>query len=141
MGRVMAVDWGRRRVGVALSDPTKLLACPRPTLQDLATPRLLDALERMAREEEVETVIVGLPAHMDGREGESAKGARELGEALVARLPGVSLVFVDERLSTRQARDLLHEKGERARKSSGRLDQMAAAVLLQAYLDGERPNG
>lgn len=139
MGRVMAVDWGRRRVGVALSDPTKLLACPRPTLQDLDTPRLLAALEKMAKEEEVETVLVGLPAHMDGREGDSAKEARTLGESLVARLPGVNLLFVDERLSTRQARDLLHEKGEKARKASGRIDQMAAAVLLQAYLDGENP--
>lgn len=135
----MALDWGARRVGVALSDPTNTLACPRPVLEASDRRRLVSELERMAREEEIGLILVGLPAHMDGREGESAAGARKLGEELGGRLPGVEVRYLDERLTTRQARDLLALRGERVRKGSGRLDQVAAAILLQAYLDGAGP--
>ncbi len=136
----MAIDWGRRRVGVALSDPTGTLASPRPTLEGEPRHRLLDALRTLVVKEEVETVVVGLPANMDGTEGPSAREARRLGADLRERLPpGVRLLFVDERLSTLQARGLLASRGERARKRTGRLDQMAAAILLQAWLDGENP--
>lgn len=132
----MAVDWGARRVGVALSDPTNTLASPRPVLEAADRPRLLADLERMARQEEVSTILVGLPAHMDGREGTSAEGARALGQELLRRMPWVEVRYLDERLTTRQARDLLALRGERVKKGSGRLDQVAAAILLQSYLDG-----
>ncbi len=136
MGRVMAIDWGRRRVGVALSDETATLARPLPTLDGSSVKQLLDELSAIALREEARTIVVGLPANMDGSEGESAAAARKLGASLAQRLPGVSVVFLDERLSTKEARDILIERGERARKKSGRVDQVAAALLLQSYLDG-----
>ncbi len=136
MGRVMAIDWGRRRVGVALSDETATLARPLPTLDGSSPKRLLEELSAIAAKEEAGTIVVGLPANMDGTEGESAAEARKLGASLKERLPAVNVVFLDERLSTKEARDILIEHGERARKKSGRVDQVAAALLLQSYLDG-----
>lgn len=132
----MAVDWGRRRVGVALSDPSRMLATPRPVLPGGNRRKLVEALRTLALAEGVDTVLVGLPLHMDGSEGESAQEARLLGDALARRIPGVAVRFVDERLSTLEAREILASRGERTRKSSGRLDEVAAALLLQAWLDG-----
>jgi len=132
----MAVDWGRRRVGVALSDPSRMLASPRPVLPGGNRRELVERLRTLALSEGVDTVLVGLPAHMDGSEGESAQEARRLGDDLARRIPGVTVHFVDERLSTLEARELLASHGERARKSTGRLDQVAAALLLQSWLDG-----
>jgi len=132
----MAVDWGRRRVGVALSDPSRMLATPRPVLPGGDRRALVETLRAMAIAEEVDTILVGLPVHMSGEEGESAQEARRLGDDLARRVPGATVHFVDERLSTLEARELLASHGERARKSTGRLDQVAAALLLQSWLDG-----
>ena len=132
---MMAIDWGRRRVGVAISDPTATVARPLPTLDGSSPKRLVGELAATASREEAETIVVGLPMNMDGTEGESAIAARSMAASLVEKLPSVKLVFVDERLSSREAREILIEHGERARKKSGRVDQVAAALLLQIYLD------
>lgn len=132
----MAIDWGRRRIGVALSDSLRMLASPRPVLPGGDRRGLVEKLRALAIAEEVDTVLVGLPLHMCGAEGESSREARLLGDALARRIPGVTVHYVDERLSTLEARELLASRGERARKSSGRLDEIAAALLLQSWLDG-----
>lgn len=132
----MAIDWGRRRVGVAISDPSATLARPLPTLDGSSPKRLVQELSAVASREEVETIVVGLPMNMDGTEGESAIAARSMAASLMEKLPSVKLVFVDERLSSREAREILIEHGERTQKKSGRVDQVAAALLLQSYLDG-----
>ncbi len=132
----MAIDWGKRRVGVAISDPSATLARPLPTLDGSSPKRLVAELAAAASREEVETIVVGLPANMDGTEGESALEARRLGASLAEKLPSARVVFVDERLSSREAREILIEHGEHTQKKSGRVDQVAAALLLQSYLDG-----
>jgi putative Holliday junction resolvase len=139
MGRVLAVDWGTKRLGVAVSDETRFLARPLPTLNVTSWRDAAEAVERIAGETCAEVIVLGHPVHMDGREGESARRVRRLAARLEARLPGVRLVLWDERLSSREAQGILHEKGERLRGNKGRVDQVAAAVLLQSYLDSERP--
>jgi putative Holliday junction resolvase len=93
----------------------------------------------MVSEWGVEEVVVGLPLHMDGTEGASAKESQKLAGELGARLPGVRLVLVDERLSSVRAGEILKERGEKAKGRKGRVDQVAASLLLQEYLDSERP--
>ena len=132
MTPILGVDWGTQRIGMAVSDPLRRLARPLPTLS-VTTP--IDAVHgviRTAREAGVREVLMGLPVHMNGEEGVSAQKARRLGEALEKE--GFSVVYHDERLSSEEARDVLRQQGDH-RPDKARLDQMAAVVLLQNYLD------
>lgn len=137
MGKVLAVDWGARRVGLALSDETRTLATPLPVLKVTGAEETIRAVVSRIREEGVDTVVVGSPLHMDGRRSASAGQAARLAARLRAEIPEVRIHMWDERLSSRVAADILRERGERAGpRTKGRLDQVAAALLLQEFLDG-----
>jgi len=137
-GRVLALDWGTRRFGVALSDPTRLIAQPLTTLTRRAghRPPLREILDLITRHEAT-LVVVGLPLTPDGEEADAAAEARALGEA-VARRSGVSVTWWDERLSTAAALRTARAAGVRDRDSRERIDQMAAAQILQHFLDAHR---
>ena len=132
MSRVLAVDWGTRRVGLALSDPSRRVAKPLDTLV-LRTPEdaALRILE-LARQEEAGLIVIGLPLNADGEEGNSARSARRLGAEL--RDHGYQIAFVDERWTSEEAKELAIAKGER-RRDKGRRDQLAALIMLQQYLN------
>ena len=132
MSRVLAVDWGTRRVGLAISDPSRRVARPLETLI-LSTPG--DAPERiaqLARHEQAALIVLGLPLTADGEERTSAGQVRRLGDALRER--GFEIAYVDERWTSEEARELAIAKGER-RGDKGRLDQLTALIMLQEYLD------
>ena len=132
MSRVLAVDWGTRRVGLALSDPSRRVAKPLETLV-LRTPQ--DAsrcIAELARREDAALIVIGLPLNANGEEGSSARSARRLGAEL--RDQGYQIEFVDERWTSEEARELAIAKGER-RRDKGRRDQLAALIMLQQYLN------
>jgi len=131
VSRILAVDWGTRRVGVAVSDPSGLVARPLPTLNVKSARDARDQVESTARREEAELVLIGLPLNMDDTEGPAAARARSLGAALEAQ--GLAVRFLDERLTSDDARRWLRERGE-TRPDSGRVDQVAALLLLQEFL-------
>lgn len=137
-GRILALDWGERRIGLALSDETQLIASPLETLtrrtgKRFPMPRFL---ELVAQHQPV-GLVVGLPLAMDGSEGPSAVAARELG-ALVGARTGLPVAFQDERYTTIQAEEAIREMGGRARGRKEDVDQLAAVVLLQAWLESRR---
>ncbi len=135
MKRVLALDWGRVRVGVALSDLMGMFAAPYDTFAAKPRAELLRRISKVIEEEEVNTVAVGLPMNMDGSEGESAKQARILaGE--VEEL-GVKVVMIDERLSSFEAERKLREIGIQPSRDKGRVDRAAAAIMLQEFLDSK----
>ena len=136
MSRVLAVDWGTRRVGLALSDPSGRLARPLETLTVRSAEDAAAGVARTAAREGVRCIVVGLPFRPSGDEGSAARGARRLGEALKEQ--GYQVEFVDERWTSEEARELAVAKGER-RGDKGRLDQLAALLLLQHYLDRVGP--
>jgi putative holliday junction resolvase len=140
-GRVLAVDWGGKRFGLALSDPTRLIAQPLVTLTRRAHHRapVADIVELIARHQ-VTLVVVGLPLDLEGAEGEAAGEVRTLGEA-VARRSGVPVTYWDERLSTAAALRSARAVGVRDRDSRARIDQMAAVAILQGWLDAQRAAG
>ncbi len=140
-GRVLALDWGSRRIGVALSDPTRLIAQPLVTLTHRANhrPPVGEIVALVARHE-VGLVVVGLPLDLEGTEGDAARAARALGDA-VARRSGVSVTYWDERLSTVRALRSARAAGVRDRDSRARIDQMAAVAILQHWLDASRAAG
>jgi len=131
VSRILAVDWGTKRVGMAVSDPTGLVARPLPTLGVRNAREASERVLAAAREHEADLVLVGLPLNMDGSEGASAARARELGEAVAAG--GFAVRYLDERLTSEAARDFLRERGE-TRPAPERVDQAAALILLEGYL-------
>ena len=139
-GRVLGIDAGERRVGVALSDELRLLASPVQVLdrrRGLAP--VLDQLADLARREGVVQAIVGLPLNADGSEGRQAGRATQFAR-VAERVLGVPVALWDERLSTREAESILRAQGRNTRRArqAGQVDAIAAAVILQDYLDAQR---
>jgi putative Holliday junction resolvase len=125
--RVLALDFGEARCGVAVSDPTGTIATPLDAVQRPDTRRGLNALARLVDEYEAEHVVVGLPLTLSGEEGPQAQRTREFAERLADRVD-VPVKLHDERLTTRQA----------LRTGAGNIDSRAAAYLLDAYLGAAR---
>lgn len=136
-GRVMALDLGEKRIGIALSDPTRTIASAHSVLARRS--RLEDTAHysRLIAENGVNLLVVGLPMTLGGREGERAGWVRDYAADLAERLP-VPIVFWDESLSTVEAEAALRAQGRRGRKLRQRIDAVAATVILQSYLDAQR---
>ena len=130
--RILGIDLGRARIGVAVSDELGMLAHPVETI-----PANADATRRIAeivRDKDAERVVVGLPRHMNGSVGIGATEALAFAEKLRALLPCEVLTW-DERLTTTAANRALRESGRKTRDSRGVIDQVAAQMILQSYLD------
>jgi putative holliday junction resolvase len=138
--RAAAVDFGTVRVGLAVADEIGLLAHPRPFLDGRDPARVLRELCELSTSEGIGVFVVGLPRKLDGREGPSARKAREFAGAL-RKASGVRVVLVDEWLTTREAKGRLREQGLDERAQRSRIDSASAAVLLQSYLDSHRERG
>jgi putative Holliday junction resolvase len=132
--RILALDHGTVRVGVALSDELKMIASPLEFIPAEPWDAFLQRLQQIMAEKQVERVLVGMPRNMDGSFGPAAEKVRAFVEQLRAVLT-VPVQTVDERLSSVQAQKLLAQSGLKAKQQRGKVDQMAAAVLLQSYLD------
>jgi putative Holliday junction resolvase len=133
--RVVAIDLGKARVGVAVTDDLGLMAHARPHLDGKSRKALLRALVELAREERTERFLVGLPLEMSGQEGLAARRALAFAQEL-ADATGVAVEMIDERLSTVEASRRLRDGGVSGRAQKDRIDGAAAAVLLQGWLDG-----
>jgi putative Holliday junction resolvase len=141
--RVLGIDFGLRRIGLALSDASGTLASPlttlvRPAPDADAVALVLDALPGLASDEPVERIVVGLPRRLDGRDNEQTSLARAFAETLAER-SGLPVALQDERLSSREAESRLALRERDWRKRKARLDAAAAAVILQDWLDTQRP--
>jgi putative holliday junction resolvase len=141
--RFLAVDLGTRRVGLAVGDDLSRLASPLEVIEVSSPRQAMERVAAVAEAEAIDRLVLGLPINMDGTVGPAAKSTIEWGKQLSSRA-GVSLIFVDERLSSFAAEEQLiarrraGEKLTRGRKKQQR-DAMAAAAFLQDYLDGRLP--
>ncbi len=135
MKRALGIDLGEARVGVAVSDDLGMLAHPLETIQVKAgrvVPRILEIVQ----EKEIGTVIVGMPRNMDGSFGPAAQKSREFIEDLKLKT-GCRVLPWDERLTTVSAQRSLHEAGKKAKEHRAMIDQVAAQILLQSWLDSQ----
>ncbi len=139
MSTLIGLDHGARRIGVAVAETESGMAFARPAIRRHNLADDLQAVTQLAIAEGAELVVVGLPLHMDGSEGDQAAAAHAFGDALTDL--GLSVAFEDERLSTWEAGERLRETGRRSRRESGELDSTAARVILQQYLDARRWTG
>lgn len=134
MGRVLGLDPGTVRVGVALSDPLRITAQPHSSL-DAGAPELVERIAALISEFDVDLVVIGLPVSLDGTEGPAAKAARGFADAVAAGV-GVPVELHDERFSSVTAERAMLEMGARRAERKAARDRVAAAVFLQSYLDG-----
>ena len=137
-GRLLGIDPGTKRIGLALSDPTQTLAHPLTTLTRRAGRRFpLATLRPLLDQYRPVGVVMGLPLEADGSEGPSAAEARTTGQLIFAKT-GLPLTYVDERMSTALARRAFQDAPRRDRPTPASVDRMAATVILQAFLDARR---
>ena len=139
-GRVLGIDAGERRVGIAMSDELRLLASPVTVLDrrgGLAP--VLDTIAELARREGVAHLVVGLPLNADGSAGRQARRAEQFAR-VAERVVGLPVELWDERLTTQEAEAIMRAQGRNLRRlrAQGQLDAVAAAVILQDYLDAHR---
>jgi putative Holliday junction resolvase len=134
MKRLLGIDFGRARIGLAISDELGLLAHPLETLPAGNGKESALRISMVVREKEIERVVVGLPRNMDGSLGEAANEALAFVEKLRAHLP-CPVVTWDERLTTVAAHRALRDAGRTSRTTRGCVDQVAAQMILQGYLD------
>jgi putative holliday junction resolvase len=137
MNPILALDFGRARIGVAISDELQLLAHPLETIP--ANERATSRVVELVRERNVEHVVAGIPKRMNGQIGTAATEALEFVEKLRAVLP-CPVVTWDERLTTVAAHRALRDAGKKTRHTRGYIDQVAAQMILQSYLDSRTAN-
>jgi putative Holliday junction resolvase len=139
-GGALAIDHGTKRTGFAFADALRIsLNALEPFHGPGDSPALLEHLARLCAERSVAILVVGLPLNMDGSEGPRAAEVRAFGERLRARFPTLALEFADERLSTKEAEELLRESGLRGEKARALRDSFSALVVLRDWVRAEKP--
>jgi putative Holliday junction resolvase len=136
--RVLALDLGKKRIGLAISDPLRITAQGLPNLVRSRKRADLDALAILAKEHHVNLVLLGNPMHMSGVEGRQSEWVREFGAALEKRT-GLPVKYWDERLTTVEAGRVLRSSGIGIEKRAAAVDRLSAVILLQSYLDSLTP--
>ncbi len=133
MGRLLGVDHGDRRIGLALSDPIPIIASPLKTITVSNIQQAMDEILAIVKENEVILTVIGLPIGMKGQETEQTKHVKKFADEL--RKNGLKVALQDERLSSTSAKRSLLEQQMRTNKNKGLVDETAAAILLQQYID------
>lgn len=134
---IMSVDLGKARTGLALCDKTEFLASPYKVIFEKSPQKLLQKVADAAKEAKAALIVVGLPKNMDGTEGKSAQNARDFA-AQLAELTEVETVMQDERGTTITAHSFLNDTNTRGKKRKNVVDEVAATIILQDFLDGRK---
>ena len=132
--RILALDLGKKRIGMAISDPLGITAQGLPNLERTTKRADLAELARQVEERDVSLILIGNPLHMSGDEGRQSAWAREFADALAARA-GRPVRLWDERLTTVEASRVLRASGISIEKRARAVDRLSAVILLQSYLD------
>ncbi len=135
--KYLAIDLGEKRIGLALSDTLKMIAAPLEVFARTSRKADFAHVGQIARAENVSLLIMGLPVTLGGEEGRMAAWARDYGQALGEAL-NLPVEFWDESLTSMQAERSLREQGLNSKQMKGRVDAVAAALILQSYLESQR---
>ena len=135
-GRVMALDLGEKRIGIAISDPTRTIASPHSVLNRASRAADFAHYAQLINEQRITLLVIGLPITLGGQEGQRAAWVRDYADGLRDQID-IPITLWDESLSTVAATAALHAQGRRGRKVKERVDAVAAALILQSYLDAQ----
>lgn len=131
----MSVDYGDMRTGIALSDIRGILASPLTVIKESYQPKLAKKIVSLAVDNDVKTVVIGLPRNMDGSYGYRCDECKSLGEAISDINAELNICFEDERLTTVMAHNVLSDNNVRGKKRKDTVDAVSAVMILQSYLD------
>ncbi|MBQ4291573.1 MAG: Holliday junction resolvase RuvX [Muribaculaceae bacterium] len=139
MGRILAIDYGRKRCGIAVTDPLQIVA---NALTTVPTAKLVEFVKNYVAAETVDTIVVGFPTTMRGEESESMRYIRPGIERLKAQIPDIPIVFFDERFTSAIAHRAMIDSGmpKMARRNKAAVDQIAATIILNDYLQSKQYN-
>lgn len=132
MDRFLAIDYGTKRVGLALTDPLKMIAQPFTTLENNS--ELISEIKKIVQDKNVSRIILGFPLQLNGEIGQAAQAVEKFSTELKQAIPEIELILVDERLTTAEAQKRMIETDARRSTRKQNIDQTAAALLLQNYL-------
>lgn len=137
MPRILAIDFGLKRTGIAVTDPLQIIATP---LQAVESSLLIPFLERYLTKEEVEAIVIGDPKNLDGSDNALTAQVHELAEILKRKFPGKKVVLVDERFTSRMAQQSILKSGlkKKDRREKSLTDIVSAALILQHYMDSKK---
>lgn len=133
----MGIDFGKARIGIALSDPLSIIASPFQTYVRVSFEKDLKYLSNLIKEKNIDTVVFGLPLQMDGEEGQMAKDTRFFADSLKEH-NNVKIVFEDERLTSVEAEELLINANVKRKERKMLIDKIAAQIILEQYLERRR---
>ena len=136
MGRILALDYGSKRTGVAVSDSLQMIANPLDTVDTI---RIIPFLKEYCRQEKVETIVIGIPVDLLNQETHATKGAQEMVSKIKKALPKIDVTEVDERLTSKMAFDTVVASGisKKKRKDKALVDKLSATLILQSYLESK----
>lgn len=132
--KIMSIDYGDVRTGVAMSDIRGILASPYTVIKESYQPKLVSKIIEIATDNKIEKIVIGLPRNMDGSYGYRCDECKGLGEAIKQQID-VEIVFEDERLTTVMAHNVLSSNNVRGQKRKDNVDAVSAVMILQSYLD------
>ena len=135
MHKVMGLDIGTKRIGIALSDFLLLTAQPCETISREPEDKAIEKIAKLCAQNNVQKIVAGLPKNMNGTIGEQAQDCEKFANLLKIKIPDIEIVFEDERLSSRQAENILAMQGKKYTKNKGLVDLKSACIILQQYLD------
>lgn len=133
MGRILGIDYGVRRIGLAISDPTKFLATHFGVI-DQKHENAFTRIQEIIHENNIISLVIGMPFHMNGKESDLSTRVRAFSEKLLANI-NIPIYFLDERLTSKISEAYLFESGIKKKKHKDKIDEGAAAIILQDYLD------
>ena len=137
-GKYLAIDFGERRVGLAISDFDKQIAFPRDFLEYEKLSDLIKQIKKFCKEEQIVKVVIGLPIEMDGSIGERFIETHKFGDKLKKAIDPIPVEYFDERLTTKRAKQLLKEEGIKAKDQKGQRDMVSAQLILEAYMESQK---
>jgi putative Holliday junction resolvase len=130
----MGIDYGLKRVGIAVTDPLQILASPLTTIE---TPLAIEFIRNYCEKEEVDTIVVGMPLRLSGEETHATRPALEFGKSLKQKVPGVDVAWQDEQFTSKMAVEAMVAGGmkKKDRRKKENIDKISAAIILQSYLE------
>lgn len=135
--KVLSVDYGDVRTGIAISDVRGMLASPLCVIEQSYQPKLVDRIVQIVEENKIEKIVIGLPRNMDGSYGYRCDECRSLGDAIAQKID-VDIFYEDERLTTVMAHNVLSDNNVRGKKRKQTVDAVSAVMILQSFLDKNR---
>lgn len=135
MARIVALDIGGKRTGVAETDPLQIIATPKDTIE---TPKLIDYLKQLFGTDQYETIVIGDPKNLDGGDSDNSERVRQIKTKLEKTFPTLKIVMQDERFSSKMALQSMIASGMKKmkRREKGEIDKVSAAIILQDYMEG-----